>query len=76
MLEYYAKSGFTMHNDSGHRKYTSYYKDDKMKNAVASFFAEDMRLGYKFETHGEAIKPARYNDGKSAMDLNFGDVPI
>ena len=73
-MEYYMKHGFTMHNDSGHKKYSTYYKNERMKNIVASFFASDMKLGYRFESYAEHIKPARYGDGKAAAELNFGDV--
>lgn len=76
MLEYYKTSGFTMGNDSGHKKYTTYYTDQTMKDAVASFYALDMNLGYTFDTYQEPITPSRYEDGKKAADLNFGDVRV
>ena len=75
MLEYYKNRGFTMHNDSGHKKYTSYFINEKMKSAVATFYAPDMNLGYKFESYKPPSKPARYADGKPAAQLNFGDNP-
>ena len=74
MLEYYRKSGFTMHNDSGHKKYTLYYKNQNMKSVIASFYSTDMTLGYKFETSPDVFIPARYADGKAAAELNFGDI--
>ena len=74
MLEHYKIKGFTMHNDSGHKKYTTYYKNQRMKNAVAAFYSQDMELSYEFDTVGVGIKPTKYADGKPAADLNFGDV--
>ena len=74
MLEHYKTKGFTMHNDSGHKKYNDYYKDQRMKDAVASFYSQDMKLGYEFDTAGVLIKPSKYADGKAAAELNFGDV--
>ena len=64
LLEHYTKRGFTMANDSGHKKYTKYYKNQRMRDVVASYYASDMKLGYCFDTDGEFIKPARYQDGK------------
>ena len=74
MLDYYKASGFTMSNDSGHKKYTAYYKDTTMRDAVAAFYSDDMKLGYGFETTVDDFKPARYEDGKAAVELNFGDI--
>ena len=76
MLEYYKTQGFTMSNDSGHKKYTAYYTDERWKEVVAAYYTSDMKLGYTFDL-GERVdyvKPARYEDGFSAAELNFGDV--
>jgi hypothetical protein len=65
-----------MSNDSGHKKYTTYYTDERWKEVVAAYYTSDMKLGYTFDL-GERVdyvKPARYEDGFSAAELNFGDV--
>jgi len=74
MLEYYERRGFTMHNDSGHKSFAEYYTTQAMKDAVAAFYAQDMQLGYRFETDGASIVPARYHDGRPAGELSYGDV--
>ena len=74
MLDYYVRNGFTMHNDSGHKKYTTYFTDRKMIDAVSKFYSVDMRLGYLFETYADPVAPARFHDGKPAKELNYGDV--
>ena len=53
-----------MANDSGHKKYTEYYTNQTMRDVVASFYAPDMLLGYRFDSDGETFEPARYDDGK------------
>jgi len=74
MLDYFNTKGFTMHNDSGHKMYFEYYKNQSMKDAVASFYQADMKLGYSFHTSGEKILPKRWADGKPAGELNYGDT--
>jgi len=74
MLEYYERRGFTMHNDSGHERFAEYYTTQAMKDAVAAFYAQDMQLGYRFETDGASIMPARYHDGRPVGELSYGDV--
>jgi hypothetical protein len=76
MLEYYKTNGFSMSNDSGHKKYTEYYTDERWKEVVARYYVNDMKLGYTFDlgSHVDHVKPARYEDGFSAADLLLGDV--
>jgi hypothetical protein len=74
MLAYYKNKGFTTANDSGHKKYVIYYKTQRMKDVIAAHFASDMKLGYTFESPREEFIPARYQDGRAARDLHFGDV--
>jgi hypothetical protein len=76
MLEYYKTNGFSMSNDSGHKKYTDYYTDERWKEVVARYYVNDMKLGYTFDlgAHVDYVKPARYEDGFSAAELHYGDV--
>jgi hypothetical protein len=74
MLAYYKNKGFTIANDSGHKKYVTYYKNQRMKDVIAAHFARDMKLGYTFEGPREDFISARYQDGRAARDLHFGDV--
>jgi hypothetical protein len=77
MLEYYKTNGFSMSNDSGHKKYTDYYTDERWKEVIARYYVNDTKqFGYTFDlgAHVDYIKPARYEDGFSAAELHFGDV--
>ena len=53
MLAWYTEQGFEISNDSGHSPYELYYWSEKMKEDVATFYAADLHLGYRFETRGE-----------------------
>jgi len=73
LLSAYLELGFTMHNDSGHRKYSEYYKDKGYEYAVSMIWRDDVdRLGYNFSTFASMKNVSRYADGQNAAKMGWG----